>query len=80
MRAQTGSEWSPHKVLYDGMVVSRMTSLVADPFGAAHYVWKVADEETYYYSHWDGTTWSAPLDIVATTDAVGLAPPALVAV
>lgn len=79
VQAQSDLGWSTHEILYDGMVRSHVTSLVSDPFGAAHMVWKLADEETYFYSQWDGTTWTAPIDIVATTADVGLAPPALVA-
>lgn len=78
-QAQTGYGWSPPTILYDGMVNTSRTALISDPFGAAHLVWSPGDEQTYYYSRWDGTGWTMPIDILAATGDLGLGPPALVA-
>lgn len=78
-QAQTGSGWSPPKMLYDGMVQEEMSALVSDPFGGAHVVWMPWEEATYYYSHWSGKSWTTPIDVIAGTDDVGLGPPSLVA-
>jgi hypothetical protein len=77
--AQTGSEWSQPQMVYDGMVDTYRIDLVSDRFGAAHLVWKLADEGTYYYSRWSGMDWTTPIDIVAATGVGNLQRPALVA-
>jgi hypothetical protein len=77
--AQTGSGWSPPATLHNRIVDSYRTTLVSDQFGAAHVVWTLVDEQTYYYSRWDGSAWTVPIDIIARTDAEPLSRPALVA-
>ncbi len=78
-QAQTGSGWSPPQILYDGTVHSAGSTLIVDRYGAAHLVWTLSDEQTYYYSRWDGTSWTTPIDIVAIAGDLVLGPPVLVA-
>lgn len=76
--AQSASGWSSPRMLYDGMVKPSGNTLIADQFGGAHLVWSPADGQAYYYSRWDGTTWTPPLDIVAVTGDLVLDSPDLV--
>lgn len=78
-QAQTSSDWSTPQILYAGMVSSPGSALVADRYGAAHLVWMLYDQRTYYYSRWNGTGWTTPIDIVAATGDMSLGLPALVA-
>ncbi len=77
--AQGGAEWMPLAVLYEGMVNSYLTALVSDPSGSAHLVWAPRDESAYYYSRWDGASWTHPIDILAPAANFALGVPSLVA-
>lgn len=78
-QGHAGNGFSSPQILCDASLNHFMTTLTSDRFGNAHAVWKLVDQETYFYSRWDGAAWSAPLDIVSTTGDVMLGPPVLVA-
>ena len=63
--AQSNMGWSEPAILFADMVNSYKSSLVADQFGAAHLIWAVPDDATYYYSRWNGEEWTTPIDVIA---------------
>ncbi len=80
VRAQGAADWSAPALLYAGAANSFQSALVADQYGAAHLVFTLADDEaTYYYSRWDGTGWTTPLDVLVGTHPWGVGVPSLVA-
>jgi hypothetical protein len=72
------ARWSEPQVLFDTSEGwGEHNSLTADLFGGAHAVWEFnpsasssadpayrPDDNLFYYSHWDGAEWSAPIDIL----------------
>lgn len=72
------ARWSEPQVLFDTSEGwGEHNSLTADLFGGAHLVWEHnpsassstdpayrPDDNLFYYSHWDGAEWSAPVDIL----------------
>jgi hypothetical protein len=78
-RAQGGGTWTPPVLISRGVmnasVIPARVSypiLAADMWGGVHAFWSaVFDEDaeigdTLFYSFWDGTAWSTPLDVLYT--------------
>lgn len=61
------------------------TSLVVDTTGIAHLMWRGHPRSTgpngflYYYSRWNGQSWSKAIDVFAASAGVALSAPVLVA-
>jgi hypothetical protein len=79
--AQSEGTWMPAVLLSKGISeqsggAARMSYpvLIADEWGGAHALWsttfddKATIGDTLFYSFWDGTTWSTPVDVLFTPE------------
>jgi hypothetical protein len=66
--------WSPPVKLSDDTANVPHPAVAADPWGGVHVFWSqdaYGDQETanlIFYRHWDGKSWSEPLDVMAGPD------------
>jgi hypothetical protein len=90
-RAQGEGTWTPPVLLSQGIMDASgipagisNSVLAADMWGGVHSFWSAVFEEdaaigdTLFYSFWDGTAWSAPLDVLYTPGKLIWIPKAVV--
>jgi hypothetical protein len=58
-------QWSERTIVYQGSddVANIRAGMAADPFGGIHLMW-YREDDSIMYSRWDGSGWTAPVDIL----------------
>ena len=68
------NQWTTPDLLFESEDRLPYPSIIADQSGRLHLFWQyvdpdIPDIDQIYYSQWDGSDWSIPLDIVPDSQA-----------